>query len=352
VTGATDPPDPIRLGVLHDFPQPDGGKYFESGLRLGLETREERLDREIELITRHERGLPGGTAHAVQRGFRELAVEGCLAVIGPSISDNGILIRDLADRERIPCINYTGGAITRSKWMFHYQVGSLEEEPAVLARHLRERGLTTVAVAHDDTPVGDNYRDWLLLAAATAGIDVVGQAAVSPMAEDVTEPVRRLISSQPQALCYLGLGVAARAVALAVQSLGWEGPVVANSALMFGYGRPDWREGWEGWSYCDLIGDDNRERQYLSQRSRALAGGPIGVAAYDIGRLLGEGLVRAANLSRPGLQEGLERVKRLPAAGGAAGTLMGFGAWDHAALKGEFLVLRGWRDGRSVEVTS
>jgi hypothetical protein len=29
---------------------------------------------------------------------------------------------------------------------------------------------------------------------------------------------------------------------------------------------------------------------------------------------------------------------------------MGFGDWDHGALKGEALVLRVWRDGRSVEV--
>ena len=32
------------------------------------------------------------------------------------------------------------------------------------------------------------------------------------------------------------------------------------------------------------------------------------------------------------------------------GTLMGFGVWDHAALKGHYLVLRTWRDGQSVQV--
>ena len=51
-----------------------------------------------------------------------------------------------------------------------------------------------------------------------------------------------------------------------------------------------------------------------------------------------------------GVAEGLERVKRVPAASGKAGTVMGFGQWDHAALKGDALVLRTWRDGRSVEV--
>jgi len=29
---------------------------------------------------------------------------------------------------------------------------------------------------------------------------------------------------------------------------------------------------------------------------------------------------------------------------------MGFGYYDHAALKGEYLVLREWRDGRTVQV--
>jgi hypothetical protein len=42
-------------------------------------------------------------------------------------------------------------------------------------------------------------------------------------------------------------------------------------------------------------------------------------------------------------------VKALPAATGRPGTLMGFGNWDRGALKGEYLVLREWRSGRSVE---
>ena len=85
-------------------------------------------------------------------------------------------------------------------------------------------------------------------------------------------------------------------------------------------------------------------------RPKSAAGGPIGLAAYDIGRLLGEAVVRAAHLTRDGLRDGLERVKGLPAASGVDGTTMGFGNWDHAALKGGFLVLRQWRGGRSVQV--
>ena len=77
----------------------------------------------------------------------------------------------------------------------------------------------------------------------------------------------------------------------------------------------------------------------------------MGVAAYDIGRLLGAALALADEPTRDGLREGLERVKRMPAASGKPGTVMGFGQWDHAALKGDALVLRCWRDGRTVELS-
>jgi hypothetical protein len=50
------------------------------------------------------------------------------------------------------------------------------------------------------------------------------------------------------------------------------------------------------------------------------------------------------------MRDALERVKLLPATCGHDGTTMGFGCWDHGALKGRYLVLREWRDGRSVPV--
>ncbi len=126
--------------------------------------------------------------------------------------------------------------------------------------------------------------------------------------------------------------------------------MVTNSALMFGYARPDWRSGFEDWIYIDTVSDANPVREILREQSRRHAASPIGVAAYDIGRLLGEGLVLADDRTPAGVREGLERVKRLPAATGKAGTTMGFGQWDHGALKGDYLVLRAWRGGRTVEV--
>jgi branched-chain amino acid transport system substrate-binding protein len=343
----------VPIGVFYDFPQGDGGRYLEDGLRIGLDEAraEERLGEKITFTAGVAEGLPAGTAESVVEKFRELVATGVVAIIGPSISDNGLIVRDLADELGIACINYTGGAFTRSEHMFHYQVGSLEEEPVLLAEHLLAQGHHRVSVLYDDTPVGTSYDLWFRRCIERAADpEIVFRRSVSPLAEDLRTDVEAALAVEPDALLYLGLGVSARAVSLGVDAVGWKGPVVTNSALMFGYARPDWRAGFEDWVYIDTISDANPVRDTLREQSRRHAASPIGVAAYDMGRLLGEGLVLADDRTPAGVREGLKRVKRLPAATGKAGTTMGFGDWDHGALKGDYLVLRAWRGGRTVEV--
>ena len=73
------------------------------------------------------------------------------------------------------------------------------------------------------------------------------------------------------------------------------------------------------------------------------------MTALDVGRLMGEGLARADNLDPEGLLHGLNRVKCLRSAAGKEGTVMGFGHQDRGALKGDYLVLRQYKGGGSVE---
>jgi ABC-type branched-subunit amino acid transport system substrate-binding protein len=343
---------PVRIGFLYDYPQGDGGKSMEQAFRLGFDTvaASGRVDRDVELVANHARGLPAGTEHDVVTGFKELEAAGSLLVVGPSISDNGLITAPLFDHYGLPSINYTGGERTRGVFGFHYQVGSLEEEPAVLAARLAQRGLRRPAIVHDQSPVGKRYAECFDDARGALGLETAGSTAISSMAEDLSEPIARLRDLGPDSLVYLGLGMSSRAVALAVQGSGWDIPVVANSALMFGYAFPDWRDGYRGWEYLDAIADDNVMRAHLREQSAALAAGPVSCAMYDIGRLVGEALARADHLTRDGLRQALERVKMLPATCGREGTIMSFGVWDHAALKGEYLVLREWRDGETVQV--
>jgi ABC-type branched-subunit amino acid transport system substrate-binding protein len=343
---------PVLIGLLFDFPQGDGGDSFEAAVQLGIDeiAASGRLDRPVAFVRRLAAGLPLGTAHSVEQAFGELRDAGVLAILGPSISDNGLVVRDLADAARLPCINYTGGAVTRSRYMLHYQVGSLEEEPVVLAQRLAARGLRRPAVVFDRSPVGRRYAECFDAATTGAGLELAGTAGISPVAEQVTATLERLRALEPDALVYLGLGVSSHPVAVGLAELAWGVPVVANSALLFGYLRPDWRDAWAGWEYVDVVADDNERRRQLAARASAAAAGPMGCAALDMGRLVAEAVVRADHLTRAGLRDGFERVKRLPATCGRDGTTMGFGHFDHGALHGDYLVLRTWDGGRSVQV--
>jgi branched-chain amino acid transport system substrate-binding protein len=339
----------IKIGILHDF---GGGDERDATLRRGMQSviAQGRLEDDVEFVHAGGTGLavPGGTAQAVERGFAELDAAGVLAIVGPAITDNTFVAQPLCDRHGIVAINYAGAEASRSEWMFHFQLGSLEDEPAVLARHLARRGLTRLAVLHDTSYIGRRKAAFLDEACPVAGTSIIARAVVSPVVADVREEVRLLERVEPEALVYLGMWTPARAAAVAIEAIGWQVPVVANSALIYGYADPEWRAGWENWVYCDTVADDNPVYAAL----RAESGddpGPILAAFHDIGRLLGEGIARAPVRTREGVKEGLERVKWLPAATGMAGTLMGFGCWERGALKGDFLVPRMWSGGESVQ---
>ncbi len=344
---------PIKIGVLYDFPQGDNGATFERALRLGLEDAANAvpLDRPVEFIASQARGLPIGSEHEVIVAFKALAAEGVLAIVGPSISDNCLIAAPCADVARVPSINYSGGEMTRSKWMFHYQLGSLEEEPVVLAERLAQRGLRRPAVLYDQSPVGHRYFDRFDAARRRNGLDLAAASSIPTLAEDLSATVSQLRESQADSLAYFGLGMSSHAVAIAMSSLGWNIPVVANSALMFGYIRPEWHDAWAGWEYIDQVSDNNQQRQRLALLDARIASGPIGCTAFDIGRLLGTALGSCEHLTRAGIATALRNVKRLQATTGHDGTLMGFGNYDHAALKGDYLVVREWKNGSSKQVT-
>ncbi len=343
---------PLRIGILRDHPGA-GGDAFARIVRLGCsEVLAARgVAASVELVEEQADGLPRGSAAAVEAAFERLAARGVLAIIGPAISDNGMIARDLADTARLPCINWTGGEETRSEWMFHYQVGSLEEEPAFLALHLAETEVQRVSLVDDRSLVGRRYADCFVAAAARHGIAIRRHVHAAQGAD--FGAVAQELRAAGGDVVYLGLWWAARELALAIAAAGWRPRVFANSALMYGHASFEWRRDWEGWVYVDGYSDANPVLRGVLARlgAQAPAVAPVTVAAaYDMGRLVAEGFAAAPERTRASLKLGLERVKLVPAALGAAGTTMGFGRWDRAALKGRYLVLRAWRGAESREL--
>jgi ABC-type branched-subunit amino acid transport system substrate-binding protein len=312
-----------------------------------------RLDRPVELVVEATTGLPQGSAAEVTAGFERLEAHRPVAILGPSITDNGLVVRELAERARIPCINWTGSDATRSEWMFHYQIGSLEEEPYLLAEHLFAQGHQRLLLVQDRSPIGSRYGSFFEAACERRGLTLLSKTLISPVAADLSATVAELADQPADALVYLGLGLSAGALGQALAERGgaaW--PVVMNSSGMFGWANPAWAGTWEGWTYVDAWSEDNRRLQgLLADQPDAGERSPLMLAAGDdMGRLLVEGLAGAELLTAGAVKESLERVKCLPASLGLEGTSMGFGQWDRAALKGGFIVLRRWQGGRSVPV--
>lgn len=335
----------VRVGVLHDYPRPDGGASFEWAVRLGVREVEAtgRLPAPVVLI--HEPAQDD-----IAAAFARLVDDGVLAILGPAITDGALAVRPLVDEAGIPCINYAGNDQARSAWLFHFQIGSLEDEPPLLVDHLVRGRRTRVVLVQDTSRVGNRmaafFRD-----AAAAQCEVVAHLRVDPDGGSIAPAVTAARGARSDALAFVGFWRAAHALALEMKAQDWAVHAVANSALMYGHADASWARDWDGWTYVDTFSEANPRFAALS-RTAAAAGrtaGPGEAGAYDMGRLLAEGIARAPELTRGGIRAGLERVKALPAASGHAGTLMGFGNWDRGALKGPYLVLREWRGGVSVE---
>jgi ABC-type branched-subunit amino acid transport system substrate-binding protein len=343
----------MRVGVLNDMSEgPPGPTALEPWLRLatGDLIAAGRLEGPVEFVHAWGLGLPGGTAAAVERAYQALARAGVLMIVGPAIGDNALVATPLAEVCRLPTINWAGSERARGEHMFHLQVGSHEDESIILAQHMAALGLTRLGVVWDRSLIGERHLQFLISEAAIAGLKIVGEAGVAPLAETAEAEVDAILAARPEAVLYLGLGLAAPAVARALAARGFEGPRAMNTAGLRGH-SPAFRPLIEGWTYLDMYSDANPTLAAVRARADApVAGGYLAAIGYDLGRLVAEGLARAPEPTREGVREGLEQVKWLPAAEGEAGVLLGFGHHDRGALHGRYLVLRQWRDGQSVEL--
>lgn len=340
----------IRIGVLNDMSATPVDHPLGSWLEREVAAVQAagRLDAEVEFIPAFAQGLPAGSAEAVRAAYDDLVRQNVVLITGPAIGDNALAATPWVEAAGVPTINWAGAERARGNWMFHLQVGSHEDESLVLARHFRDLGCQRIGVVFDRSPIGIRHLEYLHDEARVLGLEIVAAEEIDPQAEDSRAEVARVLGAKPDALCYLGLGLSAPSVSLPLAASGWEGPRAMNTAGIRG-AHGDFARMIDGWTYIDMWSEANRTLAPLlaahpDQRPMSIAVG------HDMGRLVAEGLARAPELTREGVRRGLEQVKWLPAAEGHEGTLLGFGVQDRGALHGRYLVLRQWRDGKSVEV--
>ena len=75
---------------------------FEDALNEGV------YDRPVRLIVADARGLPRENFLKARKGYEWLCDQGCVAVLGPEISDNSLQLQALVNERKVPVIAWTG----------------------------------------------------------------------------------------------------------------------------------------------------------------------------------------------------------------------------------------------------
>ncbi len=345
--------EPIKLGYLFDFVLPDGFPkemrddltqsfelVFEEGLKQGV------IDRPVEIIFREVEGLPKGTVKAVIDAYGELVDEGCLAVFGPSITDNCVPTKEAIEtRFHVPAISVTGTEDWLGEWTFSLSMGSMTDEPIFWAHLLAKGGHNDIGVLVEQSLVGETYIKSFRSACRANGLRIVAEEQIAQTAQDIGDAVRKLHDAKVQAVVHCGFGFGVVLINPSLQELDWNPPRFMGTSFQNAWINPIVWNAIVGWTGIDQYDDGNViGQQFLDQYAARYGRRPeycVPVVNRDLATVLLHAFADAKPLSPNGVKEAIERVKLLPAASGAPGTRISFGKWMHRGWMGAgYLVAR------------
>jgi len=347
---------PIRIGYLEDI---DSGSLLGDCIDAVVLACEEALDdrelyRPIEIVNVVARGLPRGEAREAVRGYHELCDAGCLAIIGPKITDNALALLPAMQERHVPMISTNGAKDFHSYYGFTVGNGGVSEEGPMMAGWLADKGYQRVAMVTEVSPGGQEYSTAFRAAATRNGLDIVAETFIQTNGAGLKEALHHLHDSvRPDAIAYCGYGYPTAMFNPVLIDMGWDPPRVMSTAFMWYINEISILGDLEGWVGVDQIGDeeglpnpnfwpltDRFERRYGRRVHHAMIG-----VTYDGTRALLAGIAAARLLTPDGVVKGLETVTMHPATIGGPRTYISFGPYDRKGLKGDWLTLRRVVDG-------
>lgn len=345
--------EPIRLGYLFDFLLPDSypktmredltipfEMVFEQGLADGV------IDRPIELVFREVEGLPKGSVKKVIDAYGELVDEGCLAVFGPSITDNCVPMREAIEKRfEVPAISVTGSEEWLGPWTFSLSMGSMADEPIFWAHLVAKDGHRDVGVLVEQSLVGQSYLESFRAACRRQGLRIVAEELIPQTAQDVTAQVAALHEAGAEALVHCGFGLGLVLAKPALAAIGWDPPRYTGTAFQNAWINEIVWDAVLGWTGLDQYDEGNELGQQFLDTFEARTGRRpqycVPVVNRDLATILLTAFAGARPLSPRGVRDALERVHLLPAASGSPGTRLSLGNWQHRGWVGTtYLVAR------------
>ncbi len=349
-----DPFEPVKIGMLidmelnqllADWVDPTI-LAIEDAMNEGVWTRGP-----MQIVIADARGLPRENHRKVLDGFRWLAEQGCSVIVGPMISDNCLIVQDLANELKVPCIGWTGAWKFASEYCFTVANGDIPTEGVMCAQWLHNHGYRKVGLFWEAGSSGRDYADFFRYTAMQLGMTVTREVMLEPNPRGLQEHLADMQAMGTEAIYYGGYGYSTFHFASAFKALDWDPPRVMGTAFMFYSNSNKWAEGLEGWHGVDQLGEDGANPNYnaLIDRMQARFGratrNVVVALAYDTARVAVHGIANAGIPEPRWVKDGIERIRWMPATNGGPGCYIQFGPYDRNGYKGDFLTIRELRGG-------
>ena len=347
---------PVKVGYLMDI---DEGLLLGDCLDAVVLACEDALNdgeikRPIQIVPRVARGLPREDAATSVRGYEELCEEGCLAVLGPAITDNGLALLPAMERRQVPCLSTNGAKPYHSRYGFTLGNAGLSEEGAICAGWLRERGFQRIAMITEISPGGEEYSKAFRAAAKRNRLNLQADVFVDQTGDDLAEALTYLHDEiEPDAIAYLGYGYPVAMFNPILRRLDWDPPRIMSTAFMWYINEPSMLDDMEGWYGVDQVGNDVTDcnpnywpfvRRFERRFGRRIQHAMMG-CTYDLTRSAIAGIAAAPLLDPNGVVTGLETLTMMPTVSGGPRSYIGFGPHDRKGFKGDWLTIRRVVDG-------
>jgi ABC-type branched-subunit amino acid transport system substrate-binding protein len=350
---------PVKIGYLVDV---DAGMLLGDCLDAVVLSAEDALNdgelkRPIEILPIVAPGLPREEARTAVAGYEALCDAGCLAVIGPLITDNALALLPALERRQVPVMSTNGAKKFHSHYGFTLGNGGVSEEGAFCAGWLRKKGFERVAAVTEISPGGEEYSKAFRAAARRNRVTLVADVFVDQTGADLAATLKHLHDDvRPDAVAYLGYGYPVAMFNPVLRELNWDPPRIMSSAFMWYINEPTMLDDMEGWygvdQVCNEIDDPNPNfwplmRRFERRFGRRVQHAMVG-CSYDQARAVIAGIANAPLLDSNGVVAGLETLTMLPTISGGPRSYITFGPYDRKGFKGDFLTIRRVVDGMPI----
>jgi branched-chain amino acid transport system substrate-binding protein len=329
---------------------------FEREIQMAFDEGVERgvLDRRYEFLFEADAGLPQGTAKGGIDSYHRLVDAGCIAVLGANYTDSAMALAEHVNAAKVPLVSMCGTDSFHGDYCFRLGNGDVGDEPALIVSWLKRHGYNRVVVIAPTSPIGEEYFRFFRQESRRMGLSI---AAIEPTThttttEELAAKFSVLRDANADALVWLGYGglVVSNTVRQALEAIDWDPPRIMTTAFMqyiWGF------EQLEGWVGIDQWCPDNPRMHLFHERFVARFGedpwmwpNAIPGLAYDLAATVVEGIHRATILTGPGVKQGLERIRMMPAVTGGPNTHIAGGPYDHQMFKGDWLHYGKIKDGK------